>query len=178
MSNLKFILSQDNLDFLIRNGIRWESGTEVKYALPVMVHKKATDPLLFEMHSDIIQNANDYISITVRDNKGGISDCYHTFDELYEHRIVNFIAVCRLLSMFAHTKEVWISKKHSDGSEWEGWFIMGIGTQPGEQITYHLPDSRWDECKLIATNEYEKAPQFDGHTGADVLKRLSELVIS
>lgn len=65
-------------------------------------------------------------------------DGYHTFGELYEHRITLFITVCMLLRL--HTNAgVWRSKWHSDGSEYPGWFIMGIGREKGKQITYHLP---------------------------------------
>lgn len=105
-----------------------------------------------------------------------ISDGYHTFGELYEHRNQLFIALCR--AVFYHPKlypdsAVWKSKKHFDGTEWDGWFILGIGTHKGTQITYHLPISKWDECSFACT--YDRAPEFDGHTSADVLERLKNL---
>jgi len=172
--NLQFIINASDLDFMIRNASILNEDGYRKYALPVMVHKEGADPLLFEMHRSPVLNANDYIKATVQD-KGKVSDGYHTFDELYEHRIVNFIAACRLLSQIpGEGGRVWISKKHSDGSEWDGWFIMGIDSEPGKQITYHLPISKWDECKYVAA-VIEKAPQWDGHTSADVLKRLANL---
>ena len=68
---------------------------------------------------------------------------------------------------------VWKTRMHSDGSVWDGWFILGIGEEPGKQITYHLPESKWDEC--IFADEYIKAPEWDGHTSADVLERLKQL---
>ena len=95
-----------------------------------------------------------------------ISDGYHTFGELYEHRITLFIALCKLIRQ----GNTWRSKKHSDGSEFEGWFIMGINTAPGEQISYHLPLSKWDDTDFV--DELELAPIWDGHTSADVLARL------
>lgn len=95
-----------------------------------------------------------------------VSDGYHTFGELYEHRITLFMAVCKLTK-----RDVWMTKVHSDGSKWEGWFLLGINTNSGEQITYHLPISKWNECTEFA-EMIEKAPQFDGHTSADVLNRL------
>ena len=94
-----------------------------------------------------------------------ISDGYHTFQELYEHRINLFIALCR---NFSHGS--WKSLKHSDGSVMEGWFIMGIYKNAGNQITYHLPMSRWNETHDIV--EFKCAPVYDGHTSADVLERL------
>lgn len=101
---------------------------------------------------------------------GEVSDGYHTFNELYEHRIVLFIALCRALQ---DKWVIWKSKKHSDGSEWDVWFIVGISESPGHQITYHLPASRWDECDFIP--EYDKAPEYDGHTPNDVLARIGKL---
>lgn len=101
-------------------------------------------------------------------NAGEMSDGYHTFNELYDHRIALFIALCRQLG-----DEVWRSRLHSDGTGFEGWFVLGINSDPGSQITYHLPDNKWDECKFAAT--LDRAPQFDGHTSADVVSRLGRL---
>ena len=103
-----------------------------------------------------------------------VSDGYHTFAELYDHRITLFIALCRELDRVRPTGEVWRSKLHSDGTGFDGWFIMGIGTEPGSQISYHLPLSRWAETDWLGT-ELGRAPQFDGHTPADVLARLRNL---
>jgi hypothetical protein len=98
-----------------------------------------------------------------------ISDGYHTFGELYEHRITLYIALCRKLEK----GRVWRTQKHSDGSVWEGWFVLGIDYKQGEQITYHLPMSIWDDAEFAET--VEKAPDYDGHTGGDVLLRISKL---
>lgn len=105
-----------------------------------------------------------------------ISDGYHTFGELYEHRIVNYMKVAQLIAgMTRHDADpiVWRSKKHSDGSEWEGWFLLGIFKTSGKQITYHLPISKWNECSFAEI--LDQAPVFDGHTSADVLERLKNL---
>lgn len=108
-----------------------------------------------------------------------ISDGYHTFGELYEHRVTLFITLCRTIAGLAVAFEggdmsrVWRSKKHHDDTEFEGWFIMGIGTEKGNQISYHLPLSKWDETKFCAT--LLKAPEWDGHTSNDVLERLKQL---
>jgi hypothetical protein len=102
---------------------------------------------------------------------GETSDGYHTFNELYEHRIALFIALCSEVDGRTATGYVWRSKLHSDGSCFDGWFIMGIGTEPGDQITYHLPLSRWKDTDWLGT-ERPTAPDFDGHTAADVIERL------
>ena len=105
-------------------------------------------------------------------------DGYHTFDELYEHRIVLFITLCRIIYndpqyQIGQKADIWRSKLHYDGTSFEGWFILGIGINDGEQITYHLPLSKWEETEFADTRE--KAPEFDGHTSDDVLERLKKL---
>jgi hypothetical protein len=121
---------------------------------------------------DWLDKAQNLVSSLPSELKGNISDGYHTFDELYSHRIALYIALCRQLN-FNSGHTVWRSEKHSDGSKFEGWFVLGIGENRGEQITYHLPLSRWDECDFAHTLEY--AYTFDGHTSADVLERLKYL---
>lgn len=112
------------------------------------------------------------------DRKGVISDGYHTFDELYEHRNTLFIALCRYISNDAENDPrvktcIWRSKRNSYGSEMEGWFLLGIGKVSGEQITYHLPTNKWDECSFAEI--MIMAPEFDGHKPQDVLERIKKL---
>lgn len=109
---------------------------------------------------------------------GKVSDGFHDFDELYEYRITLWIALCRLASKWQATgvfRFVWRSKLHSDGSAYPGWFVLGIGSAdvPGSMMTYHLPESRWDDCAFAQT--LDRAPEYDGHTSADVLERLKAL---
>lgn len=104
-------------------------------------------------------------------------DGYHTFEELYEHRIELFITLCRLLAtqykLQVDGQGVWRSRVHSDGTSWDRWFVLGILTVPGQQITYHIPMSKWDETDFAKT--LDQAPEFDGHTPDDVLFRLKNL---
>jgi len=121
----------------------------------------------------------------VTDPKQFLHDCdcdgYHTWDELYEHRVALFTALARLLKRQENAigyvplgeSFVWRSKLHSDGKIFEGWFVMGIGKDNGEQITYHLPLSKWESTNFAET--LEKAPEFDGHTSDDVLERIKKL---
>lgn len=92
---------------------------------------------------------------------GETSDGYHTFNELYEHRHLLFSKLAE-----------WKSKKHSDGTMFDDWFIAGIGKDKGEQITYHIPLRLWDSFNC---EELDTAPEWDGHTANDVLKRLTKL---
>lgn len=103
-------------------------------------------------------------------NVGEVSDGYHTFNELYDHRIELFIALCRWIRSNGIGPAVWRSRKHSDGSMFDGWFVAGIDTVSGRQITYHLPIGRWGDCEFMQT--LDAAPEWDGHTPADVLDRL------
>lgn len=108
---------------------------------------------------------------------GEVSDGYHTFDELYDHRITLFIALCRLGSDMDNPPNAslnpWRAKLHHDGTLFEGWFIMGIGKEKGAQISYHLPVSYWGDTNFAET--LERAPEWDGHTSDDVIKRLNLL---
>lgn len=98
-----------------------------------------------------------------------VSDCYHTFRELYAHRCLLFIAF-----MKSHPKMSWRSLRHSDGSTHEGWFIAGMRIPSGD-ITYHLPEDLW--YALEGIEEKRMAPEWDGHTPADVLERLTNWVV-
>lgn len=102
-------------------------------------------------------------------------DGYHTFGELYEHRIALFLVLAAFFNRYYPNEYwAWRSKKHSDGSSYKGWFTLGIGTKPGEQITYHLPMSRWKQTGFAKT--LKQAPEFDGHTSDDVIERLYKLL--
>ena len=69
----------------------------------------------------------------------------------------------------SHKSISWKSKLHNDGSSFDGWFIAGMDLPTGT-ITYHLPiDQFWDKFDVA---EIEKAPEWDGHTSDDVVKRL------
>lgn len=111
----------------------------------------------------------------IGNNVGAISDGYHTFDELYAHRIALFRALCCFLHYNGVTPApyAWKAKKHYGGAEFDGWFLAGIGSEPGKQITYHISMQEWDTWP---GNEFEQSPyEWDGHTSADVLERLRRL---
>lgn len=160
---------------------------------PDGIHHYPIKPDLFEqiyssqesgvtsLEHDTEMPIEDAINLMIKENKVDtnlISDGYHTFGELYAHRIQLYIALCRELAENpAHQyTQIWKSKAHSDGSTMEGWFVMGIsrtGVGRNSDITYHLPMSKWYECEFAPT--LEQAPTWDGHTSADVLIRLKTL---
>ena len=104
------------------------------------------------------------------EDKSQISDGYHTFAELYEHRHALFLAlVSTMPECFV------MSRRHSDGKLCFGgheWFIV-IGELPtGDQISYHLPVSLWDSATKTGVREVEKALSWNGHTSEDVVDSL------
>jgi hypothetical protein len=109
------------------------------------------------------------------ENVGNVSDGYHTFNELYDHRCHLFIAL-----MLSNPKISWRANNHEDGTMFPGWFIAGMDlptggiVPPAGQISYHLPLWLWDmldNCGIVTT---KKAPGRDGHTPKDVVWRLAQ----
>lgn len=96
------------------------------------------------------------------------SDGHHTFDELYDHRNHLFAAL-----MLSNADISWRSRLHHDGTMYDGFFIAGIRLVPGP-ISYHLPLSMWDFLDFNDVETLERAPEYDGYTPADVVKRLAE----
>lgn len=134
-------------------------------------------------------------------NIGGLSDGYHTFDELYEFRKMynavlfnewskNYMQqyntykninkdklhpeIKLMLKNLKAKYDVHKSWKHHDGEDCfgGGWFIVSAMLPTG-LISNHYKMEDWD---LFKVPEVEKALfEFDGHTGADVLERLKAL---
>lgn len=100
-------------------------------------------------------------------DKGEISDGFHTFNELYAHRVRLFSTLMR-----AFAENAWWSFCHSDGEQYEGWILAGIDT-PAGTVTYHLPESEIEY--LPVGTEIEFGKEWDGHTANDVLERLISL---
>lgn len=99
-------------------------------------------------------------------DKGSISDGYHTFNELYYHRMILFSVVCNTYRSLA-----WKSKLHHDGTMFDDYFIVGIGT-PNGQYTYHYDIKYWD---FFEVEELEKGHEWDGHQPKDIIRLLTLL---
>jgi hypothetical protein len=132
---------------------------------------------------DAETNKGNYkIQVQCRD----VSDGYHTFEELYEHRNRLFLALVKIydnyITPLGCNVKCWKSKLHHDNTMFDGFFILGmIVTRPPfethknpevSQISYHLPIKYWHLAKVV---ELERAPVWDGHTSNDVLERLLRL---
>lgn len=98
---------------------------------------------------------------------GEVSDGDHTFNELYDHRNHLFVALMR-----SHPQLSWRANNHSDGSNFGEWFIAGMHLPTGD-ISYHLPRWMWEMLDGCGIETSLRAPEWDGHTPADVVKRLA-----
>lgn len=95
---------------------------------------------------------------------GEISDGYHTFNELYYHRMILFATICN-----QNKEKASKSWKHHDGTMFEDYFIVGIDTPDG-QFSYHYHKDHWH---LFEVQELDLAPVWDGHEPKDVTRLLS-----
>ncbi len=89
---------------------------------------------------------------------GDISDGYHTFDELYEHRCLLFINLCLM-----DKDNCFLKKDHYKGWDCIYWL------SPSGQISYHVPVSMrplYEKTFLATPRDY------DGHESKDVIFRL------
>ena len=103
-------------------------------------------------------------------DKGNISDGYHTFNELYEYRLLYNAGFFNELAKQGRI-DVHKSRLHSDGEVPfgdENWFIV-MAELPTGQISNHYEMKDWD---LFQIPVKEKANQWDGHSPKDVAERL------
>ena len=112
---------------------------------------------------------------------GEVSDGYHTFNELYEYRVLYNAAFFNGLVVHVEKTsdmvvdyDVHKSKKHSDGKDCfgGGWFIV-MAELPTGQISNHYPMRDWD---LFQIPEKERANKWDGHTPKDVAERIRKFL--
>ena len=90
-----------------------------------------------------------------------ISDGYHTFGELYAHRIALFKVL-----LVTHYDNAWRVEAR------DGWFLAGIETKFG-QIRYHLPVEEWSSLDYLTTLSADREPEWDGKGSEETLSRLN-----
>lgn len=102
------------------------------------------------------------------DDIGELSDGFHTFNGLYEQRMILFAALVK-----AYKDKSWKSFRHEDGEYCfgGGWFIVGIDTPEGS-YTYHYENKYWNMFDCI---DIPRGKHWDGHTEADAETRLMSL---
>lgn len=126
------------------------------------------DLLAIDAAPEVLNLVSEYVKEAKEVQEAGqFGDGYHTFEELYQHRVRLFTCL-----MHAHKNRAWWSHKHSDGSQWDGWIIAGIQTPQG-MVSYHLPVT---EIPYLPEGiELQEGRLWDGHTAEDVLNRLPSL---
>lgn len=99
---------------------------------------------------------------------GELSDGFHTFNSLYEQRMILFAALVKV-----YKDKSWKSYRHEDGEYCfgGGWFIVGIDTPEGS-YTYHYENKYWD---MFDCFDLPRGKHWDGHTEADAETRLMSL---
>lgn len=111
---------------------------------------------------------------------GEISDGNHTFNELYEFRMLYNAGLFNAWAegfrddTTPNKYDVHKSLRHSDEEECfgGGWFIV-MAQLPTGQISNHYELKDWD---LFRIPERAVSAEWDGHTAKDVAIRLRKLI--
>jgi hypothetical protein len=131
------------------------------------------DPLNLRVGSPYgVETLRALLTQTLRALPGGaekISDGYHTFQDLYDHRRA-LTAV--LAAGAASAGDSWRSKRHhpEDGPMFDESFIVGLNLPVHGTITYHYNLEHWDD--FAAVPELEHAPKWDGAGPDETVSRL------
>lgn len=100
-----------------------------------------------------------------RIEEGDISDGYHTFGELYAHRVALFTRLCRATP----DKAAWRKDENTPG-----WIILYLELEGDGQISYHIPDrfiNKMGYWRIKELPDYK----WDGHDSYAVLERLESI---
>lgn len=111
----------------------------------------------------------------IRPVDDSVSDGYHTFGELYRHRMLLNAALFTNWAAYGHESfEVHKSLLHHDGEApfGGGWFIV-VAQLPTGQISYHYQLEHWD---LFSILERERAAPWDGHSSEQAADRLQRFL--
>ena len=102
-----------------------------------------------------------------------VSDGFHTFKELYDHRIMLFLALMQM-SANAGLECGW-SRRHSDGELCfgGGWVIGWITAPSGKQARYHMEDFR---PLMLGLEKNFGSPWNGKEETLDALSELSTLI--
>jgi hypothetical protein len=110
---------------------------------------------------------------TVTEINGETSDGYHTFNELYQQRMLYnalWLNECQARGKYKVHK----SLRHGDGELCfgGGWFVVVAETHVG-QITNHYALEYWDHFRIP---ERDMAAEWDGHTPEQAAERMEALL--
>ena len=139
-----------------------------------------------------VAEINKLIQELPSEERGKVSDTYHTIDELYTFRkVYNAVLFNEWASDWRRNKELreagkmigkWTTTKHDVHKSWRhhdgelcfggDWFIV-VAVLPTGQISNHYHKDDWELFKLPI---FDKAKyEFDGHTSNGVINRLKSL---
>lgn len=125
------------------------------------------DKVALNLLEQVLYDIQHVPTLTPTPITGDTSDGYHTFNELYHHRAILFSVICN-----THPDIAWKSKRHHDGTMYDGMFIVGINTPEG-QATYHYDIDPY--YGLFHVKELEYAQEWDGHTPDEAIRRIGTL---
>lgn len=105
---------------------------------------------------------------------GETSDGFHTFNELYEYRLLYNAALFNEWAKLG-LYNVHKSLRHSDGELcFGGDFFIVMAELPTGQISNHY---KLQDFELFNIPQMSKAWSYDGHTPADVAQRLRTFLL-
>ena len=167
---LKYFMYDEMYD-VFELELKWNNrrnGYDGKGVLTLLVPAKSSDEAmcLAEEYASQYFKVSD-VRIWDEKDTGKISDGYHTFDELYYHRMILFSIICN-----TYPSKAWKSKMHADGTMYPGYFIAGIDT-PSGTYSYHCELKYWDKFNV---KHLLIAQEWDGHQPGDI-ERLESLLI-
>ncbi|MGL5753063.1 MAG: hypothetical protein ACRCXT_21150 [Paraclostridium sp.] len=100
---------------------------------------------------------------------GDLSDGYHSYNQLYDNRLVLFACIVNLKPELG-----WKSLKHHDESDkmYEDYFIVGFTTPQGD-VRFHYHIKYWN---LFKCKELPNAPEWNGADNKDHLNYLINMI--
>lgn len=117
-----------------------------------------------------LSSVQDSVLALTRSDRELVSDGYHSFGELYNHRMILTVLALKSMGM-----SPWRSMLHHDGTMFDGYFIVGADLPGIGQVSYHYGVEHWELFNKFPV--LERAPEWDGHTPDDVCMRLQEWIL-
>lgn len=96
-----------------------------------------------------------------------VSDGFHTFGDLYDHRRALMAALAKAVLL-----DAWKTRHHHPDDEtpmFPGYFLVGINLPTGG-VRYHYKLAHWDDFRSLI--EVPHAPVWDGAGPNETVSRL------
>lgn len=107
-------------------------------------------------------------------DKSMVSDGYHTFGQLYFHRMGLTAALVSNMDKINPDIKCVKSYLHYDGGGYDGYFVVSINIPGYGQASYHYANQYWPLFKCAVV---DKAPEWDGHTPQMAIERIIRSLI-